>query len=164
MNEPGGGSESELERRDIADTVQRREELISVEATAWTGPLPSPRDFQRYEEILPGAANRILELAERQQAHNHRQEEMVLENERIVVETARAVVASNSNRSKWGLVFAFIVAMAGIGIGGWLTYLGKGGYGLTFVFAPLVSLVGVFIYQSSVRRNEGQRGDGAANQ
>lgn len=156
MNESVENSDAGLDRTNSPITGQPPREVVSVAASAWEGPLPSPEDLRRYEEILPGAANRILEMAEKQQAHNHNQESASLENERIVLETAKAIVASNTSRSKWGLVSALLVALIGIGIGGWLTYLGKGGYGLTFVFAPLVSLVGVFVYQSSVRRTERQ--------
>lgn len=35
------------------------------------GPIPSSVEFQRYEEVLPGAANRILTMAEAQQEHNN---------------------------------------------------------------------------------------------
>lgn len=35
--------------------------------TAWAGPLPPPADFERYERILAGAADRIMRLAEEEQ-------------------------------------------------------------------------------------------------
>ena len=164
MTELVENSDGGLDRPGSTDSGQPPREVVSVAASTWEGPLPSPEYFRRYEEILPGVANRILEMAEKQQAHNHYQERTSLENERILLETARAVVEGNSNRSKWGLVFAFLVAIIGIVIGGWLTYLGKGGYGLTFVFAPLVSLVGVFVYQSNIRRTERQHGVEEVNQ
>ncbi len=31
------------------------------------GPLPAPEDFQRYETVLPGSANTILQMAQREQ-------------------------------------------------------------------------------------------------
>jgi len=33
------------------------------------GPLPRPDDFEKYERVLPGAADRILKLAENQATH-----------------------------------------------------------------------------------------------
>lgn len=36
------------------------------------GPLPESQEFARYETILPGAANRILSMAERQQRTSSR--------------------------------------------------------------------------------------------
>ena len=34
---------------------------------AYRGPLPSPADFSGFEQVLPGAANRILRMAEQRQ-------------------------------------------------------------------------------------------------
>lgn len=39
-----------------------------------SGPLPSPEDFAGYEAAHPGTAERILSMAERAQAHRHKQE------------------------------------------------------------------------------------------
>jgi uncharacterized membrane protein len=33
------------------------------------GPLPSPKDFEAYDRVLRGAADRILRMAEKQAAH-----------------------------------------------------------------------------------------------
>lgn len=35
--------------------------------TTFPGPLPAPNDFRKYNEVLPGAADRILSMAEREQ-------------------------------------------------------------------------------------------------
>jgi uncharacterized membrane protein len=39
-----------------------------------SGPLPPPEDLAGYEAAHPGAAERILAMAERNQAHRHKQE------------------------------------------------------------------------------------------
>ena len=38
------------------------------------GPLPAPDDFAGYEHVLPGSADRIVGLTEREQAHRHKME------------------------------------------------------------------------------------------
>jgi len=40
---------------------------VSRQVTAHSGPLPAPETLEGYEEILPGAAERILRMAEKQQ-------------------------------------------------------------------------------------------------
>lgn len=45
-------------------TVLHREEFFS-------GPLPPPQHLDRYEKVLPGAAERIVAMAEREQRHRH---------------------------------------------------------------------------------------------
>lgn len=44
----------------------------------FSGPLPPAREFRGYEDVLPGAAARILGMAERNQAHRHAQESKVV--------------------------------------------------------------------------------------
>ena len=44
-------------------------QLIQRSQTIHQGPLPRPEDFLAYERVLPGAADRILKLAENQAMH-----------------------------------------------------------------------------------------------
>ncbi|WP_179504356.1 MULTISPECIES: DUF2335 domain-containing protein [unclassified Sphingomonas] len=45
------------------------------------GPLPAPEDLGHYESVMPGAAERIFQLTEREQAHRHEQEKSVFRRE-----------------------------------------------------------------------------------
>ena len=47
---------------------------LTAEFTALSGPLPPPEMLAQYEEILPGAAERILSMAERQAEHRQKLE------------------------------------------------------------------------------------------
>ena len=126
---------------DSALTVQQTE-------LRWvSGPIPSADELGKYESVLPGAAERLLAIHERQillvekQAH-HR---FALEN---------SVVSHNNNRSYLGLVVGGIVVLAGF----WLSYefamhhdqLLAGG---TF-FVDLSSLAGMFVYGTESQRKE----------
>lgn len=51
-------------RQAVAAYVHQIEEYYS-------GPLPHPRHLEYFERTLPGAADRILSMAERQQSHRH---------------------------------------------------------------------------------------------
>jgi uncharacterized membrane protein len=42
------------------------------------GPLPHPGHLQGYENILPGSAERILAMAEKQQHHDHSTQQLVI--------------------------------------------------------------------------------------
>lgn len=48
--------------------VKRGEQTIQVHE----GPLPAPDTFEGYERILPGSADRILCMAEKEQAARHK--------------------------------------------------------------------------------------------
>jgi uncharacterized membrane protein len=44
---------------------------IQHQEQRFEGPIPPPAVLQGYEQILPGAAERILRMAEQQAAHRH---------------------------------------------------------------------------------------------
>jgi uncharacterized membrane protein len=99
---------------------------------SYSGPLPPPEALERYNQTLPGAAERILAMAEQQHAH------------RLKLESR--VVDSNISAQKLGTVLGFIVAITTIIGGIWLIYVGKEAQGLASVLTALAALVGVFLY------------------
>ena len=42
---------------------------VEVKQVQWAGPLPHPNDLARFNEIIPGGADRIVAMAEKEQAH-----------------------------------------------------------------------------------------------
>jgi uncharacterized membrane protein len=116
-------------------------QLVKVAATlSYSGPLPPPEALQRYDQIFPGAADRIIKMAESQ--HEHRQK------------LEKTVVESNSFSQKVGLILGFVVAMTAIVGGIWLAHEGKSGSGVTAIIAALAALVGVFVYGKIEQRRE----------
>ena len=67
-----------------ADTVLSRTDITIVES-AWVGPLPPPEILRRLEDIIPGAAERILRMSELQEQHQHRMEETVINIQRAAI-------------------------------------------------------------------------------
>ena len=53
------------------DDPQVLEASIIASHRRFSGPLPPPEDFERYEAVLPGSTNRILTMAEKEQDHRH---------------------------------------------------------------------------------------------
>jgi uncharacterized membrane protein len=68
-----------------------------------SGPLPAPEILAGYEQVLPGAAERILQMAEDQQAHRFTMEPKV--------------AATESRNSTLGIGAGFILGMTAL-IGG----------------------------------------------
>jgi len=66
----------------------------------YAGPIPPPEAFKKYEEILPGAAERILRMAEKQAEHRQKLEEMI--------------IRANNRDSLLGLIFGLIIGLATI--------------------------------------------------
>ena len=80
--------EAEIDRR-IGDVVSQKQREVIVSRMAsfmiqeqFSGPIPHPRHFEKYDAILPGAGDRILSMAEKQQAHMIDMDQRVLDAEK----------------------------------------------------------------------------------
>jgi uncharacterized membrane protein len=93
-----------------------------------------------YEEVLPGSANRILEMAERQQAHRHSLE--------------KTTVTEAAARSRWGLRLGFVIAVLVIGVGAAAIFTGHPTAGLAAIVSQAAILAGVFVYGRIEQRKE----------
>ncbi|HHQ4525524.1 DUF2335 domain-containing protein [Aeromonas veronii] len=51
--------------------IQKPEIKSMISREFFSGPLPPPKVLKSYETILPGTAERIIQMAEREQAHRH---------------------------------------------------------------------------------------------
>lgn len=75
------GLNKKLNREDIQRLATKtRQQIVSIELSQTTissrsGPLPSPEEFEGYELVQPGAADRIIQLTEKEQSHRHGIEE-----------------------------------------------------------------------------------------
>ena len=78
---------------------EKRLELINVlqvsrVQTTFSGPLPPPEDFKRYNEVLPNAADRILSMAENEQKIRSDGQTKMLANDRKRINGSIAIGAS----------------------------------------------------------------------
>jgi uncharacterized membrane protein len=105
---------------------------FTAEISAFHGPVPPPAILAEYNQIIPDGANRILAMAERQQAHRH--------------ELEGTVVRSNVTNERRGQLFAFIIAMTAILGGLGLILSGRDTEGLVAILGTLTALASVFVY------------------
>ncbi len=120
--------------------AQNAELRIQAMMRSFSGPLPPPEALERYNQILPGAAERIIAMAESQ--HSHR------------LELEKHVITSNVSAQKLGTVLGFIVAMTVVIGGMFLVHEGKSGEGLAAILTALASLVGVFLYSKHEQQKD----------
>ena|SRR2546422_501244 len=106
----------------------------------FSGPLPTPEALAQYEQILPGAADRITRLAEVQSAH------------RQGIETK--VVDSNIAREKTGQWLGAGLYLGTIIVGAWLIAHGYNAGGLATVISSSVAAVSVFVVGIRRRHKE----------
>lgn len=67
--------------REIAELG--RAQTLLFQARRRGGPLPPPADLEHYEQICPGAADRILKVMEREQAHRQELTQRVIDVEAL---------------------------------------------------------------------------------
>lgn len=96
------------------------------------GPLPPPVHLADYEEICPGAADRIITMAENQAGHRQ--------------DIERRVIKSQSINSLAGIICGFLLGLASIGAGAWIVITGHSLEGLGAMFMGIAALVGTFVY------------------
>jgi uncharacterized membrane protein len=65
------------------DKAAEVSEIIITHTRSHSGPLPTPEMFAGYDHVLPGAAQEILDMAKREQAHRHKNESYVVTHELI---------------------------------------------------------------------------------
>jgi len=64
----------------IRDQDANKGNLTKVEQSMFVGPIPPPEILRGYEEVLSGSADRILAMAEKEQAHRHSNEDEIVKN------------------------------------------------------------------------------------
>lgn len=68
------------------DNKQKTEVHQVSQMEAWHGPLPPPESLKQYDVIVPGAAERILSMAEKEMEHRHQRENRTLKyNGRLII-------------------------------------------------------------------------------
>lgn len=117
--------------------------LTRFEAAFFQGPLPPPETLARYEEICPGAADRILSMAEAQSRHRQGLEERV--------------IASNCRAQDRGPLLGFVLALGVIGLGAYLILKGREISGLVALVTALIAIVVPFVYGKREQKKELQK-------
>jgi len=116
--------------------------MMAVQQT-YMGPLPPPEDLARYDEIVPGMAERLLTGFERQTEHR-----MALE---------KKVIDRDIRRADWGLgagfAFGLVVFAGALG----LILTGHESVGVGTIIADFLTYGGAFLYGDIQRRRERNR-------
>jgi len=98
---------SELASRQNSQSGQTSEKQLVAMQTEFRGPLPPPELLQRYEEIHPGTAERIIQQFERETQHRHAIEHKVVDAQ-IHNQQDEALM------SRRGQMFAFFIGIVGL--------------------------------------------------
>jgi uncharacterized membrane protein len=114
--------------------------MAATQVQQFQGPLPHPDLLRQYNDIVPGAAERIIALAERQAEHR-----MTLE---------KIVIHGDTVRAHWGLVCGLVISLALLGSAIYMAAIGYAWPGAILGAFDIVALAGVFVYGTHSRREE----------
>lgn len=84
-----------------AGAAQQPQFVARVQGTLFQGPLPHPEILAGYDQVLPGAADRIITMAEKNQAHRHALE--------------AKVIPAGITSERIGQILAFLLYLATLG-------------------------------------------------
>lgn len=104
-------------------------------AESWGGVLPPPEVLKRYEDVVPGAASRILETVEQEQRHRQSRERAALEQETIALETAQEAQVKGSRWRFISFLVIYAFSIVGIGSGIYIILTGHQWSGLALCIA-----------------------------
>jgi uncharacterized membrane protein len=113
---------------------------VEIAQSSFSGPLPPPDILRGYDQIVPGAAARILKMAEEQAQHRQNLERIVIE--------------GGSKRANMGLWLGFILSMVVLALSAALIFNGYEIAGTVIGSIDLVSLVTVFVVGRIDQRRE----------
>ncbi|MDD2745159.1 MAG: DUF2335 domain-containing protein [Candidatus Gracilibacteria bacterium] len=123
---------SKIEKRKRAESDSTLAVRSIERTTTYSGPIPPASEFEKYELVLSGAADRILAMTEKQSAHR--------------IELERAVIMGGQKMQFRGWLSASIITITCILGGIFLIYKGKDITGFATIISALGGLIGVFVY------------------
>jgi len=104
----------------------------------YSGPIPSPETFSRYEATLPGSASRILAMAESEASHRQAAEMTVIEGNISANEQRHREVT----KGQW---FAFFMTMMAFSLSAYALSLGKENTAVMLCGGTILGLATAFI-------------------
>ena len=107
----------------MARSAERAIDESHLVSATYIGPLPPASEFQRYEATHPGAADRILRMAESEQ------------------ELRGRVVDRSHEVEKWRIVAATTIPLFGLAVSAFGYYLGHPGFALPLGLAGFIGLL-----------------------
>jgi uncharacterized membrane protein len=129
-----------IDLKDKNLTKSDRRILSMIRTESFSGPLPHPSIFQSYEQICPGAANRIIKIMEKQVGHRQN-----IENK---------VVSSNIKNERTGMFLAFTLTIITMIVGAVLLIIGKEVAGYISLFTPGAFQAGNYVYKKYYESTE----------
>lgn len=120
--------------------ISQSESMMMAKMTHFSGPMPHPDILRGMEEVVPGAAKQVIDMALSQSTH------------RKALETI--AITSQTQQSGRGQILGFIIAMFGLGGSFYLVSQGHDAAGAVIGGIDLVALVSVFVLGQGAQKKD----------
>ena len=120
-------------------------------AESWGGVLPPPEVLKRYEDIVTGAASRILEAVEQEQRHRQNREREAREQETLALETAQEAQVKGARWRFISFLITSALSILGIASGIYIILIGHQWWGMALCITYIAAMLAAFIFSDSVR-------------
>ncbi len=121
---------------------EQREVLVSRFAAvheSYSGPLPHPEMLERYDKIIPDGAERIMRMAESEQSHRHKCDDLMVKGE--------------VSLAKRGQIVGALLAILITGAGFWLTLSGHEAVGSVVFGTTIIGVISIFVTYYRKQKN-----------
>ena len=103
----------------------------------WTGPLPSPDALVRYNDAVPGAAERIISMAEKEMEHRHKREDAIIEQDKRAMDKEWALALIST-------ILGFVCVLVLAALVGYALYIGTDNVALGAAIGAIAAVAGLF--------------------
>ncbi len=110
---------------------QEQQSSLVARGIRFEGPLPPPAVLEGYEQIVPGAAERLIALVEADAKHQR--------------DLEFATINAETNGLRRGQILGAIVVLAALGVAAFCAYLGHETSALTIGGTTVISLATAFV-------------------
>lgn len=128
---------------DKKDAIIRTFTKVSMSVEHSSGPIPHPEHLERYNQIIPNGADRIMRMAEKQQEHRQ--------------ELEKHAVQSQLKQSGRGQIFGLVIGISALAIGGTCAMFGNEISGSIIGAGGVTGLVSVFVIGKNRQRESLKR-------
>ena len=117
-----------------------QQHLVATSFEAHSGPIPPPAILEKYNQIVPNAAERIIRMAEKQSDHR--------------MDLEKKVIDSSIFKSYLGMIFATGIAVYGLYIAKEIAIDGNPATAGIIAAIDIIGLISVGIYNGNIQKNE----------
>ncbi len=141
-------SDDALVPQEGADVVEADEDspaagtrsLLAARRSWFKGPIPPPEAFGQYEQIVPGAGDRILAMAEREQAQRH--------------EFTMKEVTNTGRRDTLGIGALVLITIVVCAAAAFFAYMEQPLFGFLSIGGAIALITGGLLYRIRLHQGE----------